>query len=55
MSGNGDKTFTLWDIETGIEIRTFEGHTDWFFSLAFSPNGGYIVFGIGMMPSGSGM
>ena len=47
MSGSGDKTIKLWDIETGKEIRTFEGHKDEVSSVAFSPDGEYIVSGSG--------
>jgi len=28
-----------------MEIRTFEGHTDWVTSVAFSPDGKYILSG----------
>ncbi len=29
----------LWDLETGSEVRRFEGHTGWVNSVAFSPEG----------------
>ncbi|MCY3019106.1 MAG: hypothetical protein NTW87_08775 [Planctomycetota bacterium] len=29
----------LWDVATGRELRTFSGHTDGVFSVAFSPDG----------------
>jgi len=28
LSGSDDKTLKLWDVETGREIRTFNGHND---------------------------
>jgi WD40 repeat protein len=35
----------LWDSETGQEIRTFGGHTDWVNSVAFSPDGTQVLTG----------
>jgi len=35
----GDKTVHLWNVDTGTEIRTFDGHTDRVFFVAFSPDG----------------
>ena len=29
----------LWDLETGTELRRFEGHTNWVNGVAFSPDG----------------
>ena len=28
LSGSQDKTLRLWDLETGAELRRFEGHED---------------------------
>ena len=28
LSGSGDRTLRLWDLETGAELRRFEGHED---------------------------
>ena len=28
LSGSRDKTLRLWDLETGAELRRFEGHED---------------------------
>ena len=36
LSGSYDNTLKLWDISTGKVIRTFEGHTNWVFSVARS-------------------
>ena len=27
VSASGDKTLKVWDVETGRELRTLEGHT----------------------------
>ena len=39
LSGSGDYTIKLWDLETGREIKTFTGHTNRVTSIAFSPEG----------------
>ena len=39
LSGSGDKTVKLWDAATGRLVRTFEGHSDWVNSVAFSQIG----------------
>ncbi|HEY83786.1 MAG TPA: PQQ-binding-like beta-propeller repeat protein, partial [Chloroflexi bacterium] len=39
FSGSGKKSLVLWDIETGEEIRRFEGHQYILRSVAFSPDG----------------
>jgi WD40 repeat protein len=39
LSGAGDATVRLWDVETGKELRRFEGHTEWISGVAFSPDG----------------
>ena len=33
-----DDAIHLWDVETGQEIRIFEGHTGWITSASFSPD-----------------
>jgi WD40 repeat protein len=35
----------VWDVNTGLPIRQFLGHRDWVWSVAFSPDGKYIVSG----------
>ncbi len=39
LSGSGDGTLILWNVETGEVIRRFEGHTGGVNSVAFSPDG----------------
>ena len=39
FGGSGATSLTLWDIETGEEIRRFEGHTTYVRSVAFSSDG----------------
>jgi WD40 repeat protein len=45
LSGSDDGTLRLWDIDTGREIRTFEGHVSWVESVAFSPDGKTVLSG----------
>ncbi len=40
-----DKSLRLWDVNTGHEVRTFEGHLYGVSSVAFSPDGRYVVSG----------
>jgi WD40 repeat protein len=39
LSGSADSTLKLWEVETGAEIRTFQGHTDEILSVDFSSDG----------------
>lgn len=41
----GKGTIKLWDVNTGICIQEFEGHTDIVNSACFSPNGDMIISG----------
>jgi WD40 repeat protein len=45
ISGGQDKVVRLWDLETGKEIRRFEGHTGRVTCLCFTPDGLSIVSG----------
>jgi WD40 repeat protein/transcriptional regulator with XRE-family HTH domain len=38
-AGSWDTTAKLWDANTGQELFTFSGHTDFVWDVAFSPNG----------------
>ena len=44
-SGSKDKTIKLWDIDSGICEKTFEGHTLCVYSIAFSPCGKKLASG----------
>jgi WD40 repeat protein len=37
-SGNSDGMLQLWDVETGVSIHTWEGHTNSVINLVFSPD-----------------
>ena len=43
--GRWYKTIKLWEVATGALIRTFEGHTDWINSVAFSADGRLVLSG----------
>jgi WD40 repeat protein len=45
VSGAGDQTVKLWDVETGRERATLLGHTDRVMAAAFSPDGTLLVTG----------
>jgi WD40 repeat protein len=42
-SKDRDRLVLLWDLETGAEVRRFEGHTDGVQSVAFSADGALLV------------
>jgi WD40 repeat protein/transcriptional regulator with XRE-family HTH domain len=44
-SGSTDSSVRLWDVDTGICLRTLHGHTDWVRSVAFSPDGKILASG----------
>ena len=39
VSGSDDKTLKVWDLESGRELRTLEGHADWVKAVAVTPDG----------------
>jgi WD40 repeat protein/class 3 adenylate cyclase len=39
LTGGDDKTPTLWDVQSGQEVRRFIGHTGVIFKVYFSPDG----------------
>jgi len=43
MSAGQDGTVKLWDVMIGRELIKVQGHNDWVWSLAFSPDGKAIV------------
>ena len=38
-SGSADYSVKIWDVATGAEVRTLEGHEDMVWALAALPNG----------------
>ncbi len=46
-SGNGDNSIKLWDVNSGRELRTLEGHTWSVLSVAFNPDGKTLASGSG--------
>ncbi|GAB1538083.1 NB-ARC domain-containing protein [Scytonema sp. NUACC21] len=44
-SGCDDQKVHLWNVNTGLECKTLEGHTDWVLSVAFSPDGDTLISG----------
>ena len=39
VSASSDKTLKVWDVATGLELRTLKGHSDWVNSVAVSDEG----------------
>jgi WD40 repeat protein len=44
-SGSQDRTVKLWDVATGVAIRTFVGHSNTITSIEFSSDGKSILSG----------
>jgi WD40 repeat protein len=45
ISGSDDNTLRVWDLETGQELRTLEGHTDTVSAVALTYDGRRAVSG----------
>ena len=55
LTGSLDNSMRFWDVESGKEVRRFEGHTYWVLSVAFSrPTGAVRSPAAGMGPCASG-
>ena len=44
-SGSSDRTVRLWEVDSGQELRRFQGHIDYVRSVAFSPDGRRLASG----------
>jgi WD40 repeat protein len=38
-SADADRTVRVWEVASGLETRTFQGHSGYCWSVAFSPDG----------------
>ena len=39
ISASGDSTLKVWDLASGAEVRTLQGHTDTVYGVAVTPDG----------------
>ncbi len=45
LSGSKDKTVKVWDIESGVEVRTLSGHSNSVRALAVTPDSRFVLSG----------
>merc|ERR1712166_1570242 len=45
VSGSGDKTVRIWDVDTGECVKILKGHTGGVRGVSFSPNNQYVISG----------
>lgn len=45
VSGSGDTTVRLWDVQTSTPKKTMKGHTNWVLAVCFSPDGQHVASG----------
>src|SRR5262249_47307010 len=43
LTASMDYSVRLWDVDTGKEVRKFDGHTSWAWSVAFSPDEKHVL------------
>lgn len=43
--GDINHKIRLWDVQAGVQLAMWEGHTDWVRSVAFSPDGQFLASG----------
>lgn len=43
VSGSSDKTLKLWDLQTGLVLKTFKGHSGSVYAIAISKDGNFII------------
>ena len=55
LSGSDDRTLRLWDLETGAELRRFEGHEDGVTSVTVLADGRRALSGSGIGRCGCGI
>jgi WD40 repeat protein len=44
-SGSEDNTVKLWSVESQKEVTTLQGHSEYVYSVVFSPDGKYLASG----------
>jgi len=54
LSGSSEGVPILWNVETGDELRRFEGEMNWITSLAFSADGRTALSALGIMVQSCG-
>lgn len=45
VTGSGDNTARIYDVDTGTPVHTLKGHTSWVLAVAWSPDGERIATG----------
>ncbi|QYO64340.1 WD40 repeat domain-containing protein [Leptolyngbya sp. 7M] len=43
LSASCDHTVKIWDVQRGEYVRTLKGHSNWVWSVAFSPDGSLLA------------
>ncbi len=45
ISGSSDNTLKVWDLETGVEVRTLQGHTGYVYAVTVTPDSRFAISG----------